>query len=210
MVTTTIETYYYPNKIGRIILMSMEEILGRTGMNAVLNLSNLQPLINNYPPNNMDLQFPFNSLSKMQVAMENLYGVRGGLGLALRAGRVCSKYGLPEFGSLMGINDLSFRLLPLSMKLRVGAEAFAHTFNDLTDQIVHYSEESDHVLWEIERCPMCWGRQTDYAACHLAVGILQEALYQVSGGRYFNVEETSCIARGDKTCTISIDKDPLN
>ena len=44
--------------------------------------------------------------------------------------------------------------------------------------------------------------------CHLAVGLLQEALYWVSGGKVFNVEEKTCIAAGDATCTIEIDANP--
>lgn len=46
-------------------------------------------------------------------------------------------------------------------------------------------------------------------SCHLAVGILQEALYWISSGKYFNVEETTCIAQGDSACTIEISKTPL-
>ena len=209
MATQIIETYYYPNKIGRIIFRSMEEILGRNGLTAVLNLSELHHYVNNPPPDDMDLNFRFETLSRMQQAMENLYGVRGGLGLALRTGRACMKYGLPEFGGLMGIRDLSFQLLPLQMKLKVGAEAFAWTLSELTDQVVSYSEEADRVMWIIERCPICWQRTTDYVSCHLAVGFLQEALYWMSGGSYFNIEEVNCIARGDQTCTIAIDKAPF-
>jgi predicted hydrocarbon binding protein len=41
------------------------------------------------------------------------------------------------------------------------------------------------------------------------VGILQEALYWVSGGKFFNVEETHCIAAGDNACLIEIDKQPI-
>ena len=210
MATTTIETFCYPNKIGRIIFFSMEEILGRDGLNAVLNLSVLPQYIDNYPPNNMDQEFEFESLGRIHESMENLYGLRGGRGLALRTGRVCMKYGLPEFGPLMGVNDMAFRLLPVQMKLRAGAEAFARTFSDITGQPVVYAEEAGRVLWVIERCPICWGRQTSHPACHLAVGLLQEAIYWISGGRYFNVEEVSCIARGDETCTIAIDKEPID
>jgi predicted hydrocarbon binding protein len=209
MATKTIETYYYPNKIGRIILLSMEEILGQTGMNAVLNVSNLHHYINNYPPNNMEPEFNFDTLSRLQESMDNLYGVRGGRGLALRTGRVAIKYGLPEFGHQMGIDNMDFRLLPLPMKLKIGAEAIARTLSELTDQVVTYKEEPDRVLWVIERCPICWQRQTHQVACHLAVGILQEGLYWMSGGNYFNIEEIQCIARGDKTCTIAIDREPF-
>jgi predicted hydrocarbon binding protein len=195
--------------MGRIILLGLEEVIGKNGVNATLNLANLSYLINNYPPNNLDRSFRFDELSQTQVALEKLYGLRGGRGLALRSGRACFKYGLREFGPMLGCTDLAFRLLPLNAKIRSGAELFAHTFNDFTDQRVRVIEEVDHLLWEIDRCPVCWGRKTEEPVCNLAVGILQESLYWVSSGKYFNVEETHCIARGDPSCIIQIDKTPI-
>ncbi len=202
--------YHYPNKMGRIILLAMEEVMGRNGVNAVLNLARLQHRVNNYPPNNFDLQFSFEEIGAIQRALDEMYGPRGGRGLALRAGRACFKYGIKEFGPVLGIADLAFRLLPLGMKLKVGFEVFAETFNKFTDQVVRLDEDEEHFFWIIERCPVCWGRHTSYPACFLAVGILQESLYWVSGGKNFYVEEVSCIAQGDETCTILIDKQPLD
>ena len=37
-------TYYYPNRMGRIVLIAMEEVLGRHGVNAVCNLGKLHHL----------------------------------------------------------------------------------------------------------------------------------------------------------------------
>ncbi|HLF02284.1 MAG TPA: 4-vinyl reductase [Anaerolineales bacterium] len=204
------QRYYYPNKMGRIVLLAMEEIMGRNGVNAVLNLSKLRRLINNYPSNNFDRQFAFEDVGAVMQALEDMYGPRGGRGLALRAGRACFKYGLKEFGPVLGIADLAFRLLPLNMKLKVGAEVFADTFNKYTDQRVRLTDDEDQIYWHNERCPICWGRKSDIPCCHLAVGILQESLYWVSGGKNFAVQETSCIARGDEACTIVIDKKPLD
>jgi len=203
----TIETklYYYPNKMGRVILLAMEEILGRTGINAVLNMASLTRLINNYPPNNLDMNFGFKDLGKIQVALEDLYGPRGGRGLALRSGRACLKYGLREFGPLMGLTDLNFRLLPLNEKIHQGMGIFADTFNKYTDQIVRLNEKESRLVWQIERCPICWERKSTDPVCHLAVGTLQEALYWVSGGKHFRVEETACLAMGDPHCSIVID-----
>jgi predicted hydrocarbon binding protein len=202
--------YFYPNKMGRIILLAMEEIIGRNGVNAVLNLAELQGLINNYPPNNLDLRFSFENLSRIMVTLEALYGIRGGRGLALRTGRASFKYGLREFGPILGITDLSFRLLPLQMKLKVGADAFAQAFNNFTDQNVSLEEDEQSLYWHIERCPLCWGRAADSPVCQLAAGTLQEALHWVSGGKYFEVEETGCIAMGDQACTFSILKQPID
>jgi hypothetical protein len=198
--------YFYPNKMGRIILLAMEEILGKNGINAVLNQIELSEWINNYPPNNLDLAFPFSDLSHIQIGLEEIYGPRGGQGLAMRIGQASFKYGLREFGPMLGITDMGFRLLPLPTKLSKGAAIFANTFNNFTDQKVRIEETSDAIFWHIERCPVCWGRHTDRPSCNLAVGILQEALYWISSGKYFNVQEISCIAQGDPTCTIAIEK----
>jgi len=202
--------FYYPNRMGRMILLAMEEVIGRNGINAILNLAELPEYINSIPPHNQDLAIPFEMVSHLQDSLESIYGPRGGRGIALRTGRACFKYGLREFGPELGLTDLAFRLLPLITKLKAGSEALAGLFNQFTDQRVRLEWENTHIHWIIERCPLCWERHTDDVACHLAVGLLQESLYWVSGGKIFMVEETQCIARGDKTCTIVIDQNPLN
>jgi predicted hydrocarbon binding protein len=201
--------YFYPNVMGRIILLAMEEILGRNGLNAVLNLASVPEYIDHYPPHNHDLHVPFEHVSRLQGALEAEYGPRGGRGLALRSGRACFTYGLREFGAELGLTDLAFRLLPLPAKLKAGSEAFAGLFNHFSDQRVRLENDGQNIIWRIERCPLCWQRQASEPACHLAVGLLQEALYWVSGGRYFNVTETECIACGDATCAIVIDPNPM-
>jgi len=99
--------------------------------------------------------------------------------------------------------------LPLPMKVSAGAKVFAELFNNFTDQRVRVEEADGKLLWHIDRCPLCWERRAQDPVCHLAVGLLQEALYWLSGGKVFNVEEQTCIATGDTTCTIVIDQTPI-
>jgi predicted hydrocarbon binding protein len=202
--------YHYPNKMGRIILLALEEVLGRNGINAVLNVADVHHLIGGYPPNNFDPGFPFSDMAAINQALEDMYGPRAGRGVALRAGRAAHKYGLRDFGPIAKTSELSFRLLPLNMKIKVGSEVFAETFNEYTDQMVRIEMQPGALLWHNERCPVCWGRKTSGPCCHLTVGILQEMLYWLSGGKSFMVEETACIAVGDSTCTIRVDKKPLD
>ena len=206
MIETISVSYYYSNNMGRIILLAMEEILGRNGINAILDHTKLHHWINNYPPNDMYQAFPFDDVSRIQIGLEEIYGPRAGQGLSLRIGQASFKYGLREFGQINGITDLAFRLLPLPTKLSKGADIFAETFNRFSDQRVRVEQNQEKIFWHIERCPVCWQRSTNQPCCHLAVGILQEALYWISGGKLFNVEEIACIAQGDPTCTIMIDK----
>ena len=202
-------SYYYPNKMGRIVLIAMEEIMGRHGVNAILHLANLDHLVNNYPPNNLELGFTFTEFSTIQQTLDDMYGERGGRGLALRAGRETWKYALKEFMPILGITDLAMRTLPLGIKIKIGLDVFAQTFNRFSDQIVRLGEDERGYLWIIERCPICWGRETQSPCCHLAVGLLEEGLAWVSKGRRFRLKQVSCIATGDDSCTIVIPKKPI-
>jgi predicted hydrocarbon binding protein len=204
------EQSFLPNRMGRIILLAMEEILGHAGVNALLNLADLPAYIDRYPSFNQDLKIPFVHISQMQTGLESAYGPRAGRGLALRVGRACLKYGLREFGPELGLTDLAFRLLPLQAKLATGIEAFAGLFNDHTDQQVRLERDERFTFWHIERCPLCWDRRVDAPCCHLEVGLLQEAMFWVSGGKYFQVEEKKCVACGDSACTIMIDRIPMD
>ena len=207
--TITDEEVYYPNKMGRIVLTAMEEIMGRHGVNAILNFAQLEKLVNNYPANNLELGFPFSEFSTLQQAVEEIYGVRGGRGLSMRAGRETWKLALKEFVPVLGIGDLAIRTLPLGIKLKIGLDVFAQTFNKFSDQRVRLGEDHRGYLWIIERCPICWGRTSPQPCCHLAVGLLEQALDWVSKGRRFRVEEVSCVAAGDDVCLITISKKPI-
>ena len=62
--------FYYPNKAARITLESLESVMGKNGLNAILNLAHLPHLIDNYPPNNLDRQFDFADFTAVNWALE--------------------------------------------------------------------------------------------------------------------------------------------
>jgi predicted hydrocarbon binding protein len=201
---------YYPNKIGRIYLMAMEEVMGSNGIKAVLNLAKVPELIGNYPPNNLSREFDFSDFGAIGAAIEEMYGPRGGRGLALRAGRASFAQGLSEFGSVVGASELAFKVIPLGTKVKVGLKAMAETFTKFSDQHSEVEEAEEFFVYTIHKCPVCWGRTSEKPICYGAVGILQEGLRWVSGGKDFKVEEIECIAAGNKTCVFHIFKEPLN
>ena len=201
--------YYYSNRMARVYLLGLEEVLGKNGVNAVLNFAGLKHRVSNYPPNDLELGFEFRDLAIIQEALEEMYGRRGGRGLAWRAGRATFKYGLQDFEGVIGIADLALRMIPLGMKLKIGTETFASIFNRFSDQVVVVEEFEDHYIWNNERCAVCWGRHSKDPCCDLAVGILKEGLHWISGGRDFRVEEFTCVARGDSACRFYISKKPI-
>ena len=201
---------YYPNKFGLITIKSLEEVMGKNGLNAILNLAGLNNYIDSYPPDNLDKGFDFAELSAICTALEEMYGPRGGRGLALRAGRATFSDALKNFGALAGVADLAFVVLPLHAKLRIGVPAMAKIFSQLSDQLSTVEERDSEYVYTIYKCPVCWGRHNaDKPVCYVATGLLQEGLKWVSGGNEFRVNELKCVAMGDDVCEFVIQKEPI-
>ncbi|MDM8519679.1 4-vinyl reductase [Anaerolineales bacterium HSG6] len=200
---------FYPNLMARIYLQALEEVMGKNGINALLNLAKLPQLIDNYPPANLNKEFDFADFGALGQGIVDMYGPRGGRGLALRAGRASFADGLSKFGATAGAADLAFKVLPTGTKLKVGLKALAETFTKFSDQHSSLAEDGDHFVYTIHQCPVCWGRKEAKPICYGAIGILQEGLRWVSGGKDFRVEEMECVATGHENCVLHIFKEPL-
>ncbi len=200
---------HYPNKIGRLCFMSLEEVMGQNGVKALLRLAELDQYLDAYPPNDLKREFPFEAISQYSVALSTMYGPRGARGLELRAGRVAFSLGLKEFGPLLGMADLALKLMPITMKLKIVLNATAQTFDRFSDQSSHVEEERGKFVYHITRCSNCITRSDPGPVFYIARGIIEEATSWVSGGRHFAVEQCSCMAQGAPSCSFNISKEPL-
>jgi len=207
--STDDQELYYPNKFGRIIIGALEDVMGKNGLHAVLRLAKLEKYIHQRPPNNLEKAFSFADLTALQIALEEMYGPRGGRGLAIRAGRATFENGLKGVGALVGIGDLAFRVLPLNSKLKIGLPALARIFSQFSDQVSNVTDEGSHIIYTLEQCPMCWKRTEDHHVCYFGLGLLQEALQWVSGGHTFRIDMKTCMAKGDDIGRYIIHKEPL-
>ena len=204
----TSKTYFYPQKMGRAILLGLEEVMGKQAVEEAFRPNGLENISQNPRQIINDQIFSFETVSAIQSSLEQTYGPLGGRGVALQTGRASFKYVRNEYGSMLGLADPAFRILPMKQKLKIGIQKIADLFNNHTDQVVWVEEKEKSLFWHIDRCPVCWGRKESEPVCHLAVGLLQEAMTWLSGGKVFQVEESACAAFGDKSCTIFINTVP--
>jgi hypothetical protein len=202
--------FIYPNQMGMILQLAMEEILGKDGVDAVVKIAGVKKNTDNHPHSNSDVELPYFHVMTMQDALEKLYGQQAGRGLALQIGRACFTYCLRELGPEFGLTDLPFRLLPLSSRLMKGSESLVALFYAFTDQAVHLEQNDGFIYWNIEMPPSSSENLKVGPVSMLAVGLLQEAFYWLSAGRNFRVEEKRDIAYGDSVHTIIIDRNPMS
>lgn len=203
--------YSLPNRLARITLLSVQGLIGENAMEELLRLAHLTHLIDNYPPANLERSFDFAHYTALNVGLEELYGERGGRGIALRAGRATFEQALSNFGALAGTGDAAFKVLPLGSKFKIALPAMARIFSSISDQETSLEEDQHSYVYLVHRNPVCWGRRDEpRPVCYMQVGLLQEALHRISGGREFRVDEAECLACGDPACRFILQKEPLS
>jgi predicted hydrocarbon binding protein len=145
-------------------------------------------------------------LSKINAALDDLYGVRGGRGMALRSGRAWFARGMIQFGALRGIADPAFRALPLENRLHVGLQALADIFSNFSDQASRIEDDEAVIRFIVDPSPFAVARTAERPVCHPLVGLLQEHARWASNGREYIVRETHCAASGEEHCLFLINK----
>lgn len=197
---------YYPNRIARSFFLAMDDVMGQHGLSALLGLAELDQYIHHPPPDNLERQFDFVAIAAINQALEDMYGERGGRGMALRIGRASFSRGLKRFGAMRGISDPAFRALPLPQRTWLGLRALAHIFTRFSDQATGVADQGRSFQVEMEISPMAWGRRADKPVCHMMVGIIQESLRWASNGHEFYVQQTACTAAGHENCVFRVNK----
>ncbi|MBN2501884.1 MAG: hypothetical protein JXB38_13975 [Anaerolineales bacterium] len=186
-------------KLGRVLMASTQEILGRSEFERVVQTTGQNPHIKEYQGNNLKLKFSSVALSGILNAIEVEYGARPGRGLILRIGGAGFKYGLREFGPELGLTDLAFRLLPLKRRSAFLVKALAEPANQVYPGRVQVVEADGRFLWQVSRCDAAEAAGLDSGQLEsLLVGFLREAMYWVSGGKPAVVES---IPVGTETAT---------
>jgi predicted hydrocarbon binding protein len=198
---------FYANKIVHLYLDAIEEVIGKNGLNATLNLAKLSHLVDNYPPENTEKEFDFADFSTIVLALEEVYGAKGGRLLSARAGKLYFSFAIKAFGEKAGLTAPEFTSLPSNDKLRAGLPLIAKASNSLSDQNITVEERENDFLYTFHACPSCWGRSgADKPICAMPTGFLQGCLNFLLDGKEFSLQEEKCVAVGDEFCQFVIKK----
>jgi len=198
------------DRMGRIILLGMEEIFSCNEISSVFDQPTLVDDITPYLQGKRELVLSFEMLPQLQISLEQIYGISAGRGLAIRSGRAIFRHLLREFGAEMGLTDLKFRLLSLPARLKFSNQALVTLINRQDGQHVKFGMDDQYLHWTIERSPVNEEIRNEKSTCHFIFGFLQEMLSWTSGGKIYQMEETDCIERGDPCCRIRIRKIPIS
>jgi len=189
--------------------MGMEEVIGPDRLLSLQFPGSLQVLADHAGTSDQPPDLLIEHLCQLQSSLEKTYGQIPGRGLAVRSGRAGFKHILREFADELGLVRLEFRLMPGTCRLEAGSNALAKLFNQFTCQHVVPNQDDQDILWLMDHLTSGAHGQTESSACQFAVGLLQEAMYWLSGGKTFQVEEIQCASTGHAQCKVRIRKKPI-
>ncbi len=199
-----------PTELGQIFFRGFLEILGQAGVNAAFHLSGRSHLIKgDFLDTQLAENYTCEDIGALRQAINQLYGPRGGRGMALRSGRAAFRYLARDFGEAIGIHSLEFRLIPLRKRLFTGQRLLSDFLSRQFHQQIELEETGDAWTWKIYGCMECWGVSSEEPECTFFVGMLQEYFAWVSGGKFYQVIETACSAAGSQACIFRIERKPV-
>ncbi len=196
-----------PNASLRVLFLSMEEVMGQHGVNAVLNATGLGHFVNHYPPADLQPAVPFEDYAMVVKAVEDFYGPRAARASLIRVGRATFQYALQEHPATLGLAGLALKMLPLNMQVKAVLNNMADAMSKGLNEKAHLVEQPDCYLFVKDVCAPCHGRTSAKPLCFTSAGGLLEGLKWATG-KNWDVTETVCRGSGGETCTFRIGKTP--
>lgn len=209
---TDAENRTQPNAALRALLMAIEDVMGANGAKAVLNLGGLQRYINNFPPNDLEQGVTMDDYGAAQQAVEDFYGGRGARAMLTQIGRATFRFSLEEQPAVLGIAGLALRMLPEKTKVKWILGRVAKAGTNRMNMDVSLTEEDDAYYLIYGTCPGLFRERPDARnelCCFTTIGVVQEALRWVSGGKHFRVQQVNCKRGGHPYCRFCIFKEPM-
>jgi predicted hydrocarbon binding protein len=188
-----------PNSMMYVTLLTVEEILGKNGLNSILNLGKMNHYRDHYPPNNEEMEIPVEHFMKVISTAIEIYGENGAKSVLYNCGRKAFRIILEENPSLMGLVGLGLKVLPKKKRAQKILETTSNEGNKIFGENQRFYVTDDGFVTEIYDCFYCVGLKSKTPICAAEVGFEYEALLWATGDEY-EIKEVLCKARGDDVC----------
>jgi predicted hydrocarbon binding protein len=188
-----------------VVLLGVEDVVGRNGMSAILRGANLPQYIDNYPPSNTEYgghQLRF--MAQVNHALYDIYGARGARAILNRIGRGRAKNAIEENATFANAVKLLVSPLPRRMKVKLSLEKISKEYSQQMGTHVYISEDDDHFFWDDTNCAACVDWVSESPVCFTTAGFIFGVIAWGLGDEDFQVKEVACRAKGDATCRYQV------
>src|SRR5512139_1724486 len=121
----------------RWALLAAEEVVGKPGLSAILRQINLAHLIDNYPPELLQVSghFKYADYANLNCGLLEFFG-RAGKSMTMRVGRLSARHGIEQQGEIFSIAVLiASKILPLPTQIKKGLESMQNGYRRLMPDV---------------------------------------------------------------------------
>ncbi len=196
------------NSLMYVSLITIKDIMGKNGFNALLNFSGLAKYKDEFPPNDDKVEVPLPDFSALIKGILEIFGEKGARSILYNLGRRSFNVILEENPALLGLVGLGLKVLPKKKRIDKLYTIASKETNKIFGENQNYYSSDEGFVFEIYDCFWCKGLKTKGPICYAEVGWNAEAAKWATGDEH-GVEEVLCRAKGDNVCKIVISHDPI-
>jgi hypothetical protein len=148
-------------------------------------------------------------LGLVKSAMEKKFGKKELQGILVRTGRASCKFFVKQYGPGMQVTSKEYRLLPSKKRLTKGLTAAAVQCSELFKKEISVVDEGDHWIWQENDTNSGSRPYLVDQDCFFMIGLLQEYLAWLSGGKAFSVKQAEKTDLTGGACCLTISKQPI-
>lgn len=192
----------FSNRVLRRFAETVAKELGSDQFNAMLSLSKF-PADWSTPETflKMDTAGAAQAYASLQTAMRTYYG-RGARGALTRVGQSLWGHLLKDAALGSKAQAAIIKRLPLSARRKLTLELLAKFIGTGAGDITVHTLDLD-LLFADHASPTTDGQSAPAPICYVTQGLIRESLFWATGKNY-DVEETSCKAKGEEACEFTI------
>jgi predicted hydrocarbon binding protein len=202
------EEHKIPGSLARIIFSSVEEQIGKNGLNMFLKQAGLEQYIDNPPPDDNSPTIPMSKFKKAIGLVVDLFGEKAAHPLLLRWGRLTFEYALVNNPSLFGLAGIVTKFMSEKGKIRFILKRVLKESENLYDVPHILTEDDDNFCIEIKNCFYCGDLTSENCICWPPVGFWKGMMEWISDQEH-EVREIECMAQGADSCKFIISKKPV-
>jgi predicted hydrocarbon binding protein len=189
------------NKGFLVILLGVEDVVGKRGMAALLRQADLVQYIDHYPPSNEGYgghQVVY--MSRINHALFDIYGPRGARAILQRVGRERWKNAVEENGALASATKVALKFLPRRRQVKLALDIASKAYGEQLNTSIKVGEDGEGFFWQDLSCGNCVDWQSDKPVCFTTAGFVYGLVAWATESENHKVEEVACHARGDAAC----------
>ena len=193
------------NKAFRVVLVAVEDVVGKRGTESLLRQAGLPQYINNFPPSNNECGGHWlRYMTQVNHALFDVYGKRGARAILYRSGNSRALDAIAENGMVANATKLAAKLLPRRKKIKLTLDTAAKEYSAQLSTQVTIEDDGEAFYWTDPMCGNCIEWQNDQPVCFTTVGFIHGLIAWILEDENFKVDETECRAKGDAACRYKV------